>query len=55
MRRLPAYMRNKIAAEVFDVPRSVIYAQAENRLHMKKGNISIIIKGRKIKKIGGVK
>ena len=44
MHCLPAYRGNCVTAEVIDGPQSVIYAQAENRLHVEKGIMVELLK-----------
>jgi ornithine carbamoyltransferase len=36
MHDMPAYRENEVASEVIDGPKSVIFQQAENRLHAQK-------------------
>lgn len=37
MHDMPAYLGNEVTKEVFDGPQSIVYQQAENRLHAQKG------------------
>jgi ornithine carbamoyltransferase len=43
MHCLPAYKGNEITADVFDDPRCYIYRQAENRMHVQKGILAILL------------
>ena len=43
MHDLPAYRGNEVQAEVIDGPQSVIYEQAENRLHAQKGLLAFLL------------
>ena len=40
---LPAYRGKEISAEVLDGPRSVVWDEAENRLHAQKALLSWLV------------
>ncbi len=44
MHDMPAYLGNEVTASVFDSPQSVVYDQAENRLHAQKGLLVFLLK-----------
>lgn len=43
MHDMPAYRGNEVAAEVIDGPQSVVFQQAENRLHAQKALIACLM------------
>lgn len=45
MHDMPAYLGNEVTKEVFDGSQSVVYEQAENRLHAQKGLMVYLLKG----------
>ena len=45
MHALPADRNNEITDEVLDSPNSIIYDEAENRLHTAKGVLNMLISG----------
>jgi ornithine carbamoyltransferase len=42
---LPAYRGYEISEAVFEGPRSLVFAQAENRLHFQKGLLAVLLGG----------
>jgi len=47
MHDMPVYLGNEVTKGVFDSKQSVVYAQAENRLHAQKGLLVFLMKGKK--------
>jgi ornithine carbamoyltransferase len=40
---LPAYRGNEVTTDVIDGPQSVVFAEAENRLHAQKGLMMFLL------------
>ena len=47
MHCLPAHADEEVMQEVLDNPRSIIFDQAENRLHMQKAILATLAAARK--------
>lgn len=47
MHDMPAHLGQEVTQDVFDSPQSVVYDQAENRLHAQKGLLVFLLKGKK--------
>jgi len=45
MHCLPAHRGDEVAANVIDSPRSVVFDQAENRLHIQKSILLMLLGG----------
>jgi ornithine carbamoyltransferase len=42
---LPAYRGLEISEDVFEGPRSLVFKEAENRLHFQKGLLAVVMGG----------
>lgn len=47
MHDMPVHLGNEVTKEVFDGPQSVVFQQAENRLHVQKGLLVFLLKKHK--------
>ncbi len=45
MHDLPAHRGEEVSAEVIEGPQSVVFDQAENRMHAQKGALALILAG----------
>lgn len=50
MHDMPAYLENEVTPSVFNGVQSVVYDQAENRLHAQKGLLVFLLRGKSGKK-----
>lgn len=48
MHPLPAHRGEEVSASILDSPRSVVFDQAENRLHMQKALLAMMLGGLEI-------